>query len=103
MNTESFYTIQRKSFECYDKALNAWSSRHALGLGSQQSQQRRLECYTNKAPDMHWESWTISRIPARPKEAWSVTSRTPGSHAAWDRSSLTVEPAKKSRVSSHEN
>ncbi len=33
---------------------------------------------TNKAPDMHWESWTISRIPAEPEEAWSVTSRTPG-------------------------
>ena len=22
---------------------------------------------------MHWESWTFSRIPAEPEEAWSVT------------------------------
>ncbi len=46
---------------------------------------------------MHWESWTVRSIPAEPEEActWSVTSRTPGSYAAWDRSSLTVEPAKK--------
>ncbi len=41
---------------------------------------------------MHWESWTVSSIPAEPEEAWSVTSRTPGSCiAAWDRGSLTVE------------
>ena len=40
---------------------------------------------TNKAPDMHWESWTA------------------GSNAVWDRSRLTVEPGKKPRVSSHEN
>ncbi len=55
---------------------------------------------------MHWESGSldatirVSSIPAEPEEAWSVTSRTPGSHAAWDWSSLTVEPAKKPRVSS---
>ncbi len=36
------------------------------------------------------------------KRPGSVTSRSPGSHAAWDWSSLTVEPAKKPRVSSHE-
>ncbi len=43
---------------------------------------------------MHWKSWTVSSIPAEPEEAWSVTSRTPGSHAAWDRCSLTVEPTR---------
>ncbi len=58
--------------------------------------------YTNKAPDMHWESWIVSNIPAEPEEAWSGTSRTPGSHAVWERSSLTVETAKKPRASSHE-
>ncbi len=69
--------------------------RHVVGLIIAESSQQRLECYTNKAPDMHWESWTVSSIPADPKEAWSVTSRAPASHSAWDRSSLTVEPAKK--------
>ena len=52
--------------------------------------------YTNKAPDMHWESWTVISIPAEPEEAWSVKSRTPGSHASWDWSSLTVEPLQRS-------
>ncbi len=47
------------------------------------------------APDMHWESWTVSSIPAEPEEAWSVTSRALGSHAAWDQSSLTVEPVER--------
>ncbi len=68
--------------------------RHVVVLIIAESSQQRLECYTNKAPDMHWDSWTVSRssIPAEPEEAWSVTSRAaPGSHAAWDRSSLTVE------------
>ncbi len=59
-----------------------------------------LYIYIHKAPDMHWESWTVSNIPAEPEEAWSVTSRTPGSHAVWDRSSLTVELAKKPIVES---
>ena len=51
--------------------------RHVVGLIIAESSQQRLECYTNKAPDMHWESWTVSSIPAEPEEAWSVTSRAP--------------------------
>ncbi len=77
--------------------------RHVVGLIIAESSQQRLECYTNKAPDMHCESSTVSSIPAEPEEAWSVTSRAPGSHATWDRSSLTEEPAKKPRVFSHES
>ncbi len=30
-----------------------------VGLIIAESSQQRLECYTNKAPDMHWESWTL--------------------------------------------
>ncbi len=76
--------------------------RHAVGLIiAESSQQRRLECCTNKAPDMHWESWTVSSIPAEPKVL--QVRHQAHMHAAWDRSSLTVEPAKKPRVSSHES
>ncbi len=63
---------------------------------------------------MHWESWTISRIPAEPEEDWSV----PGGHQAdmprgtgvgscalkTEKQNINemVEPAKQPRVSSHE-
>ncbi len=46
---------------------------------------------------MHRESWTVSRIPAEPEEAWSVTSRTLGWHAAWDQSRHS-RPEKKPRA-----
>ena len=77
----------------FENASDRCMVRHALGLRSQQSQQRSLECYTNKAPDMHWESWTVSRITV--EQAWSVTSRTHQADMQWDRSRLTIEPAKK--------
>ncbi len=73
MNTET-YSLNYKRKSDLNAMKRLWMHGQTctiglgtIGLGSQQSQQRRLKCYTNKAPNMHWESWTISRIP---EEAW---------------------------------
>ncbi len=57
MNTET-YSL---NYTDLNAALNAWSDSRTRIIAESAKKA------TNKAPDMHWESWTFSSIPAEPE------------------------------------
>ena len=65
--------------------------RHALGL-------RITAESAKKAPDLHWESWSISRIPAEPAKRLGVLQVGHPADMQWNRSRAYSRASKEARI-----